>query len=350
MRRGRLFIYLLIIIVLLAILGVVFWYQFMQPPAGPSETEPTPTPVIQTVNVVIAAQSISRGAAIQMEQLTLAEMPEDVAEQTGMFMDITDVVGRQARLNIDPGNPILSSLVMPRGETLEGTGSPWAADIPPGMVAIPIEIDVLSSVAYGVRKGDHVNVLLNMSFVELDVDFQTPFPNRVGVVMGPGPLGEPVPITVDVSGGIRGRAEIDPVLGQTMYVLPNGEQRARRVSQTIFQNVRVLHVGEFPVENAQPTPTPDPNALPEDQPDQAQVEAPELPKVITLIVEPQQAVSIHYLISTGARLTLVLRSTGDESRVETESVTLQFLLDQYNIRVPLKLPIGEAPAVPAATP
>jgi pilus assembly protein CpaB len=66
---------------------------------------------------------------------------------------------------------------------------------------------------------------------------------------------------------------------------------------------------------------------------------------VTLIVSPQDAISLNYLIYSGAQLTLALRSAGDASRIETEAVTLQFLLDQYNIPVPVKLPYGLEPRI-----
>jgi pilus assembly protein CpaB len=59
-----------------------------------------------------------------------------------------------------------------------------------------------------------------------------------------------------------------------------------------------------------------------------------------LIVTPQDAITLNYVINSGAQLTLALRSAGDDTRVQTEAVTLQFLLDQYNIPVPAKLPFG----------
>ena len=69
-------------------------------------------------------------------------------------------------------------------------------------------------------------------------------------------------------------------------------------------------------------------------------EAPKPPDVITLVVNPQDAVTLNYLIFSGAQLTLALRGTGDDSIELTEAATLQFLLDQYNISVPAKLPYG----------
>ena len=67
------------------------------------------------------------------------------------------------------------------------------------------------------------------------------------------------------------------------------------------------------------------------------------PEVITLIVAPQDAVTLNYLMFSGAKLTLALRSAGDDTRVDTEAATLDFLLKQYNIPVPVKLPYGMEP-------
>jgi hypothetical protein len=42
-------------------------------------------------------------------------------------------------------------------------------------------------------------------------------------------------------------------------------------------------------------------------------------------------------------LVLTLRAPGDTSADETTSVTLQYLLDNYDITVPIRLPIGLEP-------
>jgi pilus assembly protein CpaB len=85
----------------------------------------------------------------------------------------------------------------------------------------------------------------------------------------------------------------------------------------------------------------------EEQP-QAQEEEitiPAPPDVITLIVSPQDAVTLNYLIFSGAQLTLVMRNPMDANTAPTEAVTMSFLLDQYNIPIPVKLPYGFQPAV-----
>ena len=84
-----------------------------------------------------------------------------------------------------------------------------------------------------------------------------------------------------------------------------------------------------PAAGGAPTPTPVATA------------APTFPDQVTLVVTPQDAVTINYiLLNNGAKFNLALRSAGDNKEVRAESVTLQFLMDQYNIPFPSKLPYG----------
>jgi pilus assembly protein CpaB len=70
------------------------------------------------------------------------------------------------------------------------------------------------------------------------------------------------------------------------------------------------------------------------------------PDQISLVVSPQDAVTINYImLNSGAMLNLALRSAGDTKVDKTEAVTLQFLMDQYNIPFPSKLPYGTEPRV-----
>jgi hypothetical protein len=48
---------------------------------------------------------------------------------------------------------------------------------------------------------------------------------------------------------------------------------------------------------------------------------------------------------SGAELTLALRAADDDSITATESATMQYLLDEYNITMPAKLPYGTEPRV-----
>jgi pilus assembly protein CpaB len=111
----------------------------------------------------------------------------------------------------------------------------------------------------------------------------------------------------------------------------------------ILQNVPVLKLGDFELPQVQVTT---------EQPAQeGEVVAaqPVIPDVVTLIVTPQDSVTLSYLVYSGAKMNMTLRNVLDESRVATEAATLQFLLSQYNIPVPAKLPYTMQPRIDRLT-
>ena len=73
--------------------------------------------------------------------------------------------------------------------------------------------------------------------------------------------------------------------------------------------------------------------------------APAAPDIITLIVTPQDSITLSYLMYTNAQISMTLRNPTDLARQATEASTLQFLLSQYNIPVPAKLPYAMQPAL-----
>ena len=151
-----------------------------------------------------------------------------------------------------------------------------------------------------------------------------------------------------------GRAETDPVLGETLYVVPNGAQRSRLVSQSIIQNVLVMGMGEFmgdgPTVPVQPAATEaaagvvDPNATATVAP--TATATPRPPVLITVAVSPQEALVLDYInrlherYPDAVQYTYTLRSAGDTSLAETQSVTLQYMVDTYKISLPSKLNYG----------
>ncbi len=364
MRRGRIFFYLAFIIILGLVAFVVIWQRYLNPSTvGPGA--PAPTPVINTVNIIVVTQKVPRGTALSGAVLGMVPIPQELFYE-GMFTNIADVEGRLAKFDLEAGVPLTRGMLVDSAEQLSTTGSVTALSIPRGMVAVSIPISRLSSVSYAPRPGDHVNVIVTMLLVDLDPDFQTQLPNRnVGVIApgtgtgniagsgaqtGAGEAGaqfESASLVAVSSNGVVGRVTQDPLLGQSFYHIPAEErQRPRMVSQNLLQDVVVLHVGNFPYEG-QVQPQEAQTETTEAQPAQGEqgnvptASAP--PDVITLIVSPQDAVALTQLLYSGAQLTLALRSAGDDTRVQTESVTLQYLLEQYNITIPAKLPIGIEP-------
>ncbi len=371
MRRGRIFFLLaLIIVVGLALVYVVYSRGLLFPnPSGSGEeiTAPvaTATP-IATTKVVVNTQRIQRGETITADKLDMQEYQADLVLPI-MYTDMNLVVGKMARYSMDPYTVMTSAVVTDSPDTEQGSDD--ALFISPGMVAVSIPITRLSSVSYAPQRGDHVNVIVTMLFVDLDPSWQTILPNWTGNVIAPAGGGIAEGAGALPSEGLttlfaqpfrgvseQGRPENDPLLDQTFYILPSEAQRPRLVSQTLIQNVIVLQMGNFltPAEKAALEATqPAATATPEPGSEQAQQEQgaatptpkPAPPDVITLIVNPQDAVTLNYLIYGGAQLTLVLRNPRDVEVPATEAVTLSYLLDQYNIPIPVKLPYGFQPAV-----
>jgi Flp pilus assembly protein CpaB len=369
MRRGRIFILLALVIVIgFALVYFVYSKGLIFPSAQETsvvnEALFTPTPVA-TTKVVVVTQRVERGDIITADKLDLVDYQADLVLPI-MYTDINQVAGKMARYTMDPYTVVTSALIT--GSPITEQGSDEALFISPGMVAVSIPITRLSSVSYAPQRGDHVNVIVTMLFVDLDPAWQTILPNWTGNVIGPAGGG------ITEGGGTtakdeidtllaqpfrgaseQGRPENDPLMNQTFYVLPSEPQRPRLVSQTLIQNVIVLQMGNFltPSEKAALEATqPAPTATPEPGVEQAPAEAaatptpmPAPPDVITLIVSPQDAVTLNYLIYGGAQLTLVLRNPRDTDVPTTEAVTLSYLLDQYNIPIPVKLPYGFEPAV-----
>ena len=65
---------------------------------------------------------------------------------------------------------------------------------------------------------------------------------------------------------------------------------------------------------------------------------------------PQEAITLNYLLYTGAEITLALRAAGDGTREDTNAVTLQYLMDVYRIPLPVRLPYGTQPRIDVLEP
>ncbi|MBX3004780.1 MAG: Flp pilus assembly protein CpaB [Anaerolineales bacterium] len=362
MRVGR----LLIVLAILVILALVALYAVLNSNAGGSADQP-----VNTVDIVMVMQPIARGEAITAEQLGLLSYPSDQTIE-GMFTDISQVTGRRSRYDLTPGTPLNASMLADDTEVVEQGGSDTALLIPSGMVAFPIPIDRFSSLAYGLRAGDHVNVIATLLLVDLDQSFQTQTPNNTAGILEPGnalmtggqtsegqstasvEANELINVLTAqvVNGGPSaqlGTGFVDEQTGQPFYAVPSESQRPRLVSQTLLQDIVVLHVGNHLYTDSAGNEVKPATASTEIDPNTGQTievpVTPDPPDIITLIVTPQDAVTLNYLIYVGAELNLALRPSGDDSLVTTEAVTLEFLLNTYNIPVPSKLPYGLTPRI-----
>ena len=88
--------------------------------------------------------------------------------------------------------------------------------IPPGKVAYALPVGRYSGVAWAIRPGDHVDVIISLLVVDLDEEFQTILPNNASCVQPPEGEG--------CQGGVLGRLEVLPN-GWVVNLRPSEEQR-----------------------------------------------------------------------------------------------------------------------------
>ncbi len=338
MRRGRIFIIIAILLIIGLVMVALLAQRFLNPPRPTGGEPPPPT----TVKILIAGQSIPQGEKITADALDYIEIPRNALSAVMFTEEQKDqVIGKVAKYPLEQGVVITSSMISEGALAISGPA--WAARIPPGSVAVSIPISRLASVAYGATDGAHVNLTACMLFVDSDPSFQSKTPNTVvtlrgpagvppdempGITLGAGTIDQPL---------VQGRTEVEPSFQQGVYVVPGEQQRPRLVCQTILQDIVVLKLGTFTAADAGNVQDQPPDGQP--QPSQSP------PDVITLIVSPQDVNTLEWLIYMDAKLSLSLRYAGDQSRMATEAATLQFLLSQYNIPIPVKLPYVIEPRV-----
>ncbi len=347
MRRGRIFI-ILAFLVIIGVIVVVYYFVKIRPPSKPTPPSAQATQQTQFVEIVTAKQNIAAGTTITEDMLGSLPYPADKVV-VGLYTNKNDLLKMYAVYPIPQGMPIMSSMVSktPGGTNLPG--SYWAKFIPQGLTAVAIPMTRLSSVAYGIRDGDHVNLVVTMMIVDIDPTTQSSLPNKLGSVEETGTGG----LKITSSDVIQGHLEQDPLLTSLLvYIQPSETQRPRIVTQMILQDVQVLHVGNFPVvgetgndqllsaaagtAGATPTPAPSGQTVP----------TVVHPDIITLMVAPQDAVMLTYLMFNNVQITMTLRNPNDqEPASQTEAASLEYLLTQYNIPVPAKLPYSLEPRV-----
>jgi pilus assembly protein CpaB len=333
----------LLIIIIGLVVGYVAIRQFLVT-SRPADQQPS------NVEIYIAAQNIPQGGKITEEVLTTITVPQNAVtegeytrEELGALLN-----NKVAKFPLDQGVPITESVVSDASAAVPISGPQWASLIPPGMTAMSLPISRFEVSGYAINDGAHVNLNACFLFVDVDPAFQTILPNLTATLTGTGFTPEALPALTLNSGGPQiavqpyypfqqGRLELDPSLQQPFYLLPSEPvQRSRPVCQMLLQDAVVLKLGNFPLTTeAVAAPVVDPNAPPE---------APAVPDIITLIVSPQDSITLAYLMYTNAQMSMTLRNPTDTARQATEASTLQFLLSQYNIPVPAKLPYSTQPA------
>lgn len=322
---------------------------------GESQTTTQRQGVENMVDIVIAVQDLPRGLKIPEDGVGVQPWPERALPEPGSyFTDPNEVVGQIARTDLFRGAPVLRRQVVEDLRDIARDGSDAAAILPPGLVAVAVPLDPsgIGQVAYGIQDGDYVDVILSFLFIEVDETFQTRLPNSISVItrLETGEL--------SIGAPRQGEQQPSALSPEGVFVGPSeSTQRPRLVTQRTVENAFVVHIGYFPeggnfigstptpmeVEVAPPAPgegTTDAEAA-----TQVPTATPYQPLIITLGVSPQDALVLTWAVDAQIPITLALRAAGDVGSVPTQAVTLQYMIQSFNITQPDTLPFALEPPI-----
>lgn len=293
MRRGRILILLGLVLALATAAAVYFLLQATTAPVGPPEVE--------REEVVVAIESIAEDEPVE-DRIDLRAVPVETIPE-GALRTLEGTEDMVAAGPIPQGTIIQPELLLSPRERMEEGELGQLLD--PGFVAVALPISELSSVSYGIRPGDHVDVLMTFFFLDLDPETQAIEP-----------LCPPVCST---AGGEEQQAQ-------------SAEQLPRLASQLTVQDVKVLGVGRWEQEKEQPT---------EEQANQQQAEepaAPVLPQYITVMVTAQDALVLKMAREQGLSIDLAVRAQDDTQQFATQQVTLDYIMARFGVSLPGRQP------------
>jgi Flp pilus assembly protein CpaB len=266
-------------------------------------TATPPEAQVERVEVVVAMQPIAEDEPVA-GRLELRAMPVDTIP-TGALRTLDGTSDMLAAGPIPQGTIIQQALLISPVQLMaEGD---LGTLVEPGFVAVAMPIDELSSVSYGVRPDDHVDILMTFHFVDIDPETQLKEPICPPVCPCP--------------------AEC-PTQDQATE-LQLSDQIPRLASQLTLQDIRVLGVGRWEMEEVL-------TAEETQQQQQGQPVAPELPAFITLMVTPQDALVLKLAREAGASIDLAVRAEDDVQQFVTQQVTLDYLMARFSIGLPTK--------------
>lgn len=326
-----------------------------QNPSGtPAATNtPIPTP-LPTIDIVVAVQRINRGQVIQSSDIGYRTWPEPYAPLSAIT-DTELVIGSIARFDIERESPIKTSDITDNLANIGSAGSDAAAILPAGTRMIAMPMDRLTSVAYALQPGDRVDLIVSLLYVDIDEDFQTQLPNNIRLLAVGEDGGE-----ITLVEGVPGRSDSIPfslgtlgVVSLPVIIEPVEQARPRLATQMTIQDALVMYVGDFPrngrifarassvaapaAETAVPTAVGQSAATP--------TPLPPRPDIVSIAVSPQEAVVLAYFIESKVPVTFALRPANETGIAAVQQVDIDYIMDQYRIILPRKLPYGIEPAI-----
>jgi len=298
---------------------------------GPTSTpEPTAGPMVE---VVVSLQTVPRGWQMTEAELT-TEMRLASEVGSNVLTRLNDAIGLYARYDIYQGETLTTDSVV-RDPTLVGVENFGPSSlVPQGWVGMAVPTDRLSSVAYALRPGDTVDLMLTFTLNAIDPEFQTLLSNSATFFLQQGEGDSAAPNTFIIDP--YGRFEQLPT-NDLAHIAPSEDPQRPIPVAVILQNARVISVGPYlpplPVLPPTPTPLPDePTPTPGGGPPPTPTPAP--PDVLLLALPPQQQLFVQYALEVNADIDLALRGENDLQLYANQNVDLNYLLEQFGIDVP----------------
>lgn len=304
------------------------------------------------VEVVVSLQTVPRGWQMTEAELTTDMRRAELVDEN-VVVNIEDVVGKYARTEIFQGQTLTTDVLVgdPR---LAGTDEYGPSSlIPAGAVAQAVPLDRLSSVGYGIAPGDFVDVMVNFYVSAVDPEFQTLLQNSAAFFLE-GPPDEETGETQRTVFVLDpfGRFEALPN-GDLTLLTPSERRRPVRVAMLI-QAAKVIQVGPWNEVGAPEvptaTPTPDPEATPTPEAGVIPTATPTPPDVVLLALSPQQQLLLKYAVESGADIDYALRGVDNGQIFGVENVDINYLLQRFNIEVPIDYDFTVEPVLVTVTP
>jgi len=329
----------------------------------PGAPPPSPTPVRQFEDVIVAVVDLPVGERIRPDLIRVVQRPaENVAVLAGVtFSDPNEVVGEIVKTFVGRGQEILKPMIALSPSDITSIGSDLSLYIDDGKVAVAFPIDKFTGAAYAMRPGDLVDAFMTLQMVDVDLEFQSKLPNieqRVNesaLLAGQAFLFPPTQ---------QGRLELIPNLNAVALIAPGGGRAAvpRRVTQLTLQQMEVLWVGSWLSPQQALGQEFDADAVTKGEMAAMQaalsqgnypegiIQRPEHnPDAVILSMTAQNALALKWALETGIDIDLVLRAQGDITQFVTTSVSLPQLFEQGVLTAPapsdvsLEPPVDEVP-------
>lgn len=245
----------------------------------PAQGEVTVVPTqVPQKVVVVAATDIAANSVITRAQVVTGAFPLNMVPADALT-EIDQVVNTTAR------TPVFSGQILLQRQFIAADGRTGSSvNIPSGKVLVAFPSTDMLNATGAVQAGDHVNIMLSM----------------------------PISGTNRLDGGASSGSQF-------------GAGAQAMVSQMTLQNIEVYTLGLW---------TPPGEQVQDDQSKAL--------KIITFIVDPQEALILKFVKDSGGTIDLAVRSAEDVNLAQTDPVNLDYLVDLYGFIGIFSPPEGNA--------